>query len=439
MLQWRKLSKKERKLGYRLKLKRGSIIADLIALSIVPLVIFGIIVIILGTITCTNALKKEVKNGLGSLAYSLSKTYSLAYDGDYTVENGVLKKGDQILTGHSAIIDDIKKHSNIDATIFYSNIRMLTTIKNTDGCQAIGTLASSEVKEKVLCQGKDYFSDNVLVNGTPYFGYYIPLKNSDTTIVGMAFVGKPRKIVLHSLHITVLQIIIIGFVMLILTASFCLIYAKRMEHILKETMNFLGKIAKGNLRESMDSRILQRNDEIAEIGKFAVLLQKSISELIGTDPLTGLYNRRSCNVSMENLIQHCKKTKDTFSLAMGDIDNFKKINDCYGHQFGDIVLKKLAKLFIDHMEDKGFIFRWGGEEFLFVYENTDIETAYQHLENLLEQIISLNIYCNNSFVPVTMTFGLVQYNNSLNMEDLIKAADDKLYWGKTHNKNQVVK
>ncbi len=166
------------------------------------------------------------------------------------------------------------------------------------------------------------------------------------------------------------------------------------------------------------------------------IYNKRLKKEAETDALTGLINRRSMyNVLEENM----NATEQTFSVALGDIDFFKKINDTKGHNFGDEVLKNISDYFLLFMKDKGYICRWGGEEFLFLFPDCDIEKAYGYIVEIREHIEKTPVVYNNETIDITMTFGVEEYKPELLVTELINKADDKLYQGKSGGRNTVVK
>ena len=159
--------------------------------------------------------------------------------------------------------------------------------------------------------------------------------------------------------------------------------------------------------------------------------------MIEQDALTELYNRRSGDRKLRLISAEAKESGCSFALAIGDIDLFKRINDTYGHECGDAVLKKVSATLKQHMWHQGIAARWGGEEFLLVFEDTDLETARQQLDELMEKIRTLDILYDGQHVSLTMTFGLI-CKPSEDVHLLLKEADEKLYIGKTNGRNQVV-
>lgn len=415
-------------------MKKRSIRFSLNRLVILSMVSLGIVILTVSIPVIYKAIVSETEEGLKNLAHALLEQCNVTGEGDYSLKGDVLCKGGVIFEGDSGIVDNVKEVSGIDATIFWEDTRMLTTIRSEDGERAIGTKATEGVAEKVL-NGEEYFSNYVWVNNAYYYGYYVPLKNADDTVVGMVFVGKSRERVFNTIFHVICTVIAGVFVVTLATVAIALRYTKGMVDSLSKTREFLEKVARGDLECQIDSALLERRDEIGEMGKFAQMLQNSIVSLIGTDSLTGLYNRRSCNEVLETAIHEYRENGKTFSIVIGDIDNFKNFNDTYGHLTGDKVLKQVSQIFQKYMKGKGSAFRWGGEEFLLVYKE---ENPVGMVEKVLEEIRNTPIHYEEQMIQVTMTFGVSVCQGEDTAEILIKQADDRLYYGKTHGKNQVV-
>ena len=164
---------------------------------------------------------------------------------------------------------------------------------------------------------------------------------------------------------------------------------------------------------------------------------KQFKQLSSIDPLTKLANRRSMMEKLNISMHLLRKDKKIFSLILGDIDDFKKVNDTYGHDCGDKVLIMVAETISSQMRDGDFVCRWGGEEIL-ILVNGNAEAAKSLGERILEKIRSKEVIYDNQSVKVTMTFGVAEANESFRIEDFIQKADNRLYYGKTHGKCQVV-
>jgi diguanylate cyclase (GGDEF)-like protein len=164
---------------------------------------------------------------------------------------------------------------------------------------------------------------------------------------------------------------------------------------------------------------------------------EQLEKLANTDALTGLYNRRKGLDYIESVLKK-SGSNGGFSLCICDIDFFKKVNDHYGHDCGDEVLKSIAQIFIDEMKGKDFVARWGGEEFLLLFPGSNGDKAYAKLEHIRQKIKEMKIKHGEEEINVTMTFGLAEYDYSGNFENTLKEADHKLYQGKESGRDKIV-
>lgn len=154
-----------------------------------------------------------------------------------------------------------------------------------------------------------------------------------------------------------------------------------------------------------------------------------------TDTLTRLWNRHYLMRYMEKKL---KEPVGFMSIAIGDIDFFKKVNDTYGHECGDEVLRCLARVIEREMEDHGVTARWGGEEFIFVFENANGDEAKVKLSMVQDAIKKTVIRYGDLELKITMTFGLVEYDPKLLLHENIKIADDRLYIGKQSGRDRII-
>ena len=165
---------------------------------------------------------------------------------------------------------------------------------------------------------------------------------------------------------------------------------------------------------------------------------QKLEKLATQDPLTKLQNRRGMETYLTKKIQDASVENSQFSIVMGDIDFFKKINDTYGHEAGDYVLVTISNIMADFIKDKGRLARWGGEEFLLIFEETNGDIAYIETEKLKRIVEKTNLTYNGTPINITMTFGLEEYSPLSSLEENIKKADEKLYIGKTSGRNRVI-
>lgn len=155
------------------------------------------------------------------------------------------------------------------------------------------------------------------------------------------------------------------------------------------------------------------------------------------DSLTGLKNRRGFwEYYSEHIESSC--SNNTVSLIMCDVDYFKKVNDTYGHNAGDAVLKFVANILQETVKEKGLIARWGGEEFNLMLSNTSLQEGLELAENIRACIENTVFLWEGSELKLTMSFGVTQIDTSFSIEENIEIADKKLYEAKKNGRNQVV-
>lgn len=168
-----------------------------------------------------------------------------------------------------------------------------------------------------------------------------------------------------------------------------------------------------------------------------------MEELIMTsrkDHLTNLNNRRYFTELLEKEILRFKRFKRGFSLLMIDLDRFKVINDTYGHEFGDIVLKSFATIMADSLRETDVTGRWGGEEFLILLPETDETTAYKVAENIRKTVEESEVEYDGEIIKFTISIGIKYFeNNELEINELLNQVDKKLYQAKSEGRNKVSK
>lgn len=158
-----------------------------------------------------------------------------------------------------------------------------------------------------------------------------------------------------------------------------------------------------------------------------------------TDFLTSLPNRRAFFEAAKAMVGHSKRHLSTFALMLADIDHFKSFNDNHGHDAGDYILQQLAKVMKQAIREQDHLCRWGGEEFIFLLPETDLQGAVTLAEKLQKAIIEHNFSYQDQQFPITMTFGVTLCSPDEALTQCINRADKLLYQGKQSGRNQVVK
>ena len=166
--------------------------------------------------------------------------------------------------------------------------------------------------------------------------------------------------------------------------------------------------------------------------------QKHFNSLALTDTLTGMNNRRGLDYLLENIIPTYNRTEKCFSVVTIDIDFFKKVNDTYGHDGGDVVLRKFAELITSNHRNSDISCRFGGEEFIIVLPDTKKEDAIILSEKIRTIIENTEFKIQNENLKITASFGLATSCEDVNMDELYKDSDKALYIAKYTGRNKVV-
>jgi diguanylate cyclase (GGDEF)-like protein len=160
-----------------------------------------------------------------------------------------------------------------------------------------------------------------------------------------------------------------------------------------------------------------------------------MKELAVTDALTGISNRYAFNQALNNEIYRSNRHNSVFSLLMLDLDHFKNINDTYGHDIGDSILKEMTEIVTSCLREEDFFSRIGGEEFMIILPQTDISSAFQIAERIRQLVESSSFNVDQT---ITLSIGVSIYHKGENAEDVTKRADIALYKAKNSGRNIVI-
>lgn len=232
-----------------------------------------------------------------------------------------------------------------------------------------------------------------------------------------------------AVYITPNRLIFVQIISVLFNLSFLVLYSNNVENIttfmlLEIIVYILIFILFGNI-EAYLTNFYRRKQFIDS----RELLKLSI-----TDSLTGIYNRVRFNQELKQWINYCNRYENPLSLVIFDIDDFKKVNDNYGHLMGDTVLQNLTLIIKKAIRSADIFARWGGEEFVILLPNTDIHQAMEITERL-RILIEKNKY--GIVENVTCSFGLVSLKKNEIAESLLQRADKLLYEAKAQGKNTV--
>ena len=199
---------------------------------------------------------------------------------------------------------------------------------------------------------------------------------------------------------------------------------------------------KNELFDDYDLRLLSILASLIGLILNNAMLFKKVESLAITDGLTGLYTRTHFIERLQEEIERSKTNSIPISIAMIDIDYFKKVNDTYGHLAGDTFLKQLSNILRRRFRSVDVLARYGGEEFAVLMYHTRIEESYKILEEVRKMVEEEKFFMPiESYRPIqikkTISIGIAQLTTEQNPDELIKKADDALYFAKENGRNQT--
>ncbi len=187
----------------------------------------------------------------------------------------------------------------------------------------------------------------------------------------------------------------------------------------------------GLLLSRLEREVADRTSELGEANE-------ALARAARVDPLTGVLNRRGFEAEAEAEIKRFFRTGRSFALVLADIDGFNEINERRGHVCGDQVLNRIARTLASRVREVDRVARWGGEEFILLLPETELEGAAFVAEKLRERIAGERFCADGERFSVTMTFGIAIHRKGETLGTTIARADTALYHGKQRGRNRVM-
>ncbi len=254
----------------------------MLILAIIPVLVMGIVAILISNTVVKNKLLDDAKQKLKAT----SNAVLAAYDqnaGDYFVNaTGDVWKGAYNVSLSTPFIDDIAAKTGIEVTFFYNDTRLVTSLKDADGKRILGSKAGDSLVENVLQDGNEVFTNRVLVDGTFYFGYYVPVhQNNSDEIIGMVFAGMPVKEIYASLNLITMIFTVAILVILVIAVIGCLLVSRGIAKSIRNSMDVVKQISEGNLNVEIEQSMLDRKDEAGALSCNTQTLIDNLSAMIG--------------------------------------------------------------------------------------------------------------------------------------------------------------
>ncbi|MCR4567363.1 MAG: diguanylate cyclase [Pseudobutyrivibrio sp.] len=421
---------------------KNSLKSQMMRMTLIPLIFMTIIIVAVSASVINKTIIDSTHKEFIRDAKLAVRFFDEEYAGDFWAEDAdgdgevEMYKGKQRLNGEYTVIDDVAKMLDIDISIFYDDKRLLTTLKGSDGQRAIGTSAAVVVRKNVLEEGKSEFYTNVLVYDNKSFAYYEPLKRDDGTIYGMISVGRAQAEIFDEITRYMWPIILACLIIALLIGFIMVGYNRRLGNRIIRMDKYMNTLSSGEFDAEIPRELMAEDDEIKRLAVDGKSMAKAIKTLVEYDALTQLNNRRYGDKKLQEIRMKSVEMGVKYCICIADIDFFKKVNDTYGHEMGDEVLRAVADKLKVGMVGKGIAARWGGEEFLLIFENRELDIARRELSIIMDDIRT--IYVPDTDRQITMSFGLTAMIPGESTDESLKRADENLYEAKETGRNQII-
>ena len=306
----------------------------LLLTSIVPLLILGIAVLVVSNQMVTKVVSETIANGLlGAATAMRDSLMDINDDSFYLGEDDNLYKGDYNVTEHTKLADEVKNASNTDVTVFFGEMRYMTSVLNDNGTRALRTQCDDPaVLQNVLRGGRPYFSTAITVRGSSYYGYFIPLNDPATgQVIGMISAIMPQADAKS--QINSILYLIVGIVLGIIAVSVAFVYimVSGMTKKLNACIDGLSQLSEGKLNFRFGEELLSGTDEIGEIcrtvKKVRVELTQIVSDIKDVSA-TLLEESKALSEKTDNTSDHVNQMeKAVGEIAVGATDQAQETND----------------------------------------------------------------------------------------------------------------
>lgn len=396
----------------------------------IPILIVGISVLMASTSSVTTMVNKEIKNQLNAAAMVGIKHYQDDSTADYYRDtNNILYKGVVPIDGNNTVVEMIKSYSGIDATFFFGDTRIATTIKDKSGTLLIGTTMGEEAYDQIYNKGETYFTKNSELGGEPYYGYYIPITQPSTgEIVACFFTGKPTKEVTSQINKMTIKILIIMVGVSLLTMIVVTIVINIIIKALKKTMKQLEAVSKGDLSAVEFKKSIKKSDEISEIALSTMDLRQSLRGVIGQIG-TSVRGLKEASIKLSNTAETTQNTMEIVERAVNDISRGAMAQAEETTEANDhvMVMGRHIQDTVDHvnqLNEHAAVMRESGEEALVVLEelrSTNNQTR-DAIKMIYNQTNTTNLSAQKIREATNIITDIAEETNLLSLNASIEAA-----------------
>ena len=263
--------------------KKGRLVVRLMTIALIAVVIVAVLLTVVGVMSYSRMSKTMVEEELMVAATLIADEFENEWDGDWELnaEGRLTKGGEDIYDEYTGQMDELSEETGIEYTLFFGDTRMLTTLIDEDtGERMIGTQASDTVVQTVLGNGEEYFAENITIGSEKYYGYYIPMTNSDGSIVGMTFSGRTSADVVAGSRTQLLMMILIAGICIAAVLVICIKLMLSTKKSMVNIVDALSKMAEGDIAPVITDESVKRDDELGLIALCARILGEKLRAVI---------------------------------------------------------------------------------------------------------------------------------------------------------------
>lgn len=317
--------------------KKGyGLLSRLLAMALLPMIVVGIALLIMLITSVRGVSYRWAKSGLEGIASSVAASLEELDDGDFIQdENGIVKKGSYILSENYVLMDAIKEKSGIDVTIFYGDMRIATSLEKEDGSRMVGTKADDKIAKRVIEKGETYIDYSLMINGSHYSCCYVPLENSDGTVIGMVFAGQKRGETYEYMQKKIVQSVVLGTAILLICVVTSTLAAFSLSKGIKVTKKLMESMSSGDLSGVIDRKLLARTDEIGDMMRAMNSFRNQLSEIVAGIKNTSATLLES-GKTLDKMAAVTEESADEISQAVNDIaisatEQAQEVGDAASH------------------------------------------------------------------------------------------------------------
>lgn len=270
----------ESKPGKKRKVKFG-IMQKILAIGFVPMLFLAVVSAAISAKTIRKGMQDEAIKRLEDITAGLEQALGVTDKGDYSSDGQNLFKGEHNISEDLEAFQKFYDSSGIDVTLCWGDTRMVTTlVDRSTGKSMAGTQIAEDVAQRVLKDGMEYTDMDMVIAGEPYFCCYIPLKNHDGTIVGLAFAGEPSSGIEKYIDEELIEVTIMNVVLILLASGVIVLFSRSLAKAIGKEEDIIQQLAEGNLNLEVEEKLMERGDELGSIARALQNLIQQLSMII---------------------------------------------------------------------------------------------------------------------------------------------------------------